>query len=296
MTPGSPTTGPDGVLVIDKPAGMTSHDVVDDIRRRFNAKKVGHAGTLDPDATGLLVVGIGRATRFLSYSQGAPKRYTAVARFGSSTTTQDASGEVTERRPARLTESDVTSVLPEFTGRIEQVPPMVSAVKIAGERLYAKARRGEEVERSPRTVTIHRLEVMHFTPGVEPEATLDVTCSAGTFVRTLVHDLGGRLECGAHVRTLRRTEAGGFSTEDATALELIGPPALRPLSDVVRFLEHIELGAPERVVVANGGALPLGASHPLGEGMPVALLAGGELMGVYVRRGEKLVADRVVPQ
>ena len=137
----------DGVLVIDKPAGMTSHDVVDRIRKTFRTRKVGHAGTLDPDATGVLILGIGRATRFLAYSQAAPKRYKAVARFGITTSTQDASGEVIHEVEAAFSEDDLRSALEGFRGEIEQIPPMVSAVKVGGERLYKKARRGEEVER-----------------------------------------------------------------------------------------------------------------------------------------------------
>ncbi|MEA2517352.1 MAG: tRNA pseudouridine55 synthase, partial [Actinomycetota bacterium] len=135
----------DGLLVIDKPAGMTSHDVVDVIRKRFNTKKVGHAGTLDPDATGILLLGVGKATRFLAYAQASPKRYRALARFGTSTSTQDASGEVLETRPCSFTRDELALALEKFTGDIEQVPPMVSAVKIGGEPLHAKARRGEEV-------------------------------------------------------------------------------------------------------------------------------------------------------
>jgi tRNA pseudouridine55 synthase len=306
-------TGPDGVLVIDKPAGMTSHDVVDGVRRSLKTKKVGHAGTLDPDATGVLIVGVGRATRFLSYAQAAPKRYTAVARFGVTTATQDASGEVVERRPAPLTEGEVAAALPAFRGPIRQTPPMVSAVKIGGERLYAKARRGEEVERSERAVTVFRLDLVGYTAGEEPEATLDVICSAGTYVRTLVHDIGASLGCGAHLRSLRRIEAGGFSCDDAIPLERAGAAALRPLTDAVRWLPRIELRASERAVAAHGGALavrpeaaPAEASpgtswdetpasvRELRDGEAVALLADGALLGVYVRRGQKLVADRVV--
>ncbi|MGH2820602.1 MAG: tRNA pseudouridine(55) synthase TruB, partial [Actinomycetota bacterium] len=163
----------DGLLVIDKPPGMTSHDVIDEVRRRFRTRRVGHAGTLDPDATGVLVVGVGHATRFLSYSQAAPKRYLARARFGVTTTTQDASGELLERRPVDLDAEEVRAALEDFRGEIEQVPPMVSAVKVGGERLYRKARRGEEVERAARRVTIHALDLVSF-PAPRVEAVLDV--------------------------------------------------------------------------------------------------------------------------
>ena len=151
----------DGVLVVDKPAGMTSHDAVDEVRHRLGTRRVGHAGTLDPDATGVLVMGVGRATRLLAYAQAAAKRYRAEVAFGVETTTQDASGEVVARADAGwLSRAEVEAALPAFRGAIEQVPPMVSAVKVGGERLYRKARRGEEVARAPRRVTVHALELV----------------------------------------------------------------------------------------------------------------------------------------
>ena len=282
----------DGVLVIDKPSGMTSHDVVDRVRKRLRTKKVGHAGTLDPDATGLLLVGVGRATRFLSYAQEAPKRYRAVARFGTSTTTQDASGVVLETRSAYIEAEDVERELKHFVGDITQIPPMVSAVKVGGEALYKKARRGEEVERAPRPVTIYEARVVEFEPGESPKTILDLTCSAGTFVRTLIHDLGEALGCGAHMAELRRTEAGGFDENDALPLESVTRDSLRPLKDSVTVLPQIELNEEQMLEVRHGRPLPV--LIELGDGAPAALVHGERLLGVYKRRGDVLVADRVV--
>jgi tRNA pseudouridine55 synthase len=282
----------DGVLAIDKPAGMTSHDVVDRVRKSLRTRKVGHAGTLDPDATGVLIVGVGRATRLLSYAQESPKRYRAVARFGTSTTTQDASGEIVEQRVADVHRVDVERELKAFTGDIEQIPPMVSAIKVGGERLYEKARRGEEIARDARPVTIYELALSDFTPGEAPEAVLEVLCSAGTFVRTLIHDLGGALGCGAHMTQLRRTETGGFTEDDLIALDDVSPDALRPLVDGVRSLRRVELDEQQAEYVRHGRPL---TDVPEIADEPVALVRDGDLMAVYKRKGDALVADRVVP-
>jgi tRNA pseudouridine55 synthase len=284
--------GIDGVVVVDKPAGMTSHDVVDRIRKRFGTRRVGHAGTLDPDATGVLVLGLGRATRFLTYAQAAPKRYLTTAVFGVTTSTQDASGEVLERHEVDISEEDVRAAAAKYTGEIDQVPPMVSAVRVGGERLYEKARRGEEVERAARSVTIYELEVMSFTVD-PPEAVLDVLCSAGTYIRTLVHDIGASLGCGAHLRSLRRTEAGGFGEADAVELDSVDSRNLLPLADAVRGLARIEIEDDAARLVANGRRLAL-PSEDLLEGEQVALINGGDLVAVYARKGRELVPERVV--
>lgn len=287
----------DGVLVIDKPSGMTSHDVVDVIRKRFKTKKVGHAGTLDPDATGLLLVGVGRATRFLAYAQDAPKRYLATARFGTSTTTQDGSGETVQTRPCSFSVDELALALEKFTGDIEQVPPMVSAVKIGGERLHAKARRGEEVERPPRPVTIYELDLHAFRQDEGPEADLSVRCSSGTYVRTLINDVGELLGCGAHMAALRRTETGGFHIDEATALEDVSPEQLRPLTESVRVMPAVALSAAEATEVSHGRRLPASISPELAEGDLVAVRLGadGDLLAVYRRTGDSFIADRVVP-
>jgi tRNA pseudouridine(55) synthase len=283
----------DGVVVVDKPAGMTSHDVVDRVRRVFQTRKVGHAGTLDPDATGILILGLGRATRFLGYAQASPKRYLATAVFGVTTSTQDASGEVLATRSCEdLDALAVSQALASFIGRIEQVPPMVSAVKIGGERLYRKAWRGEAVQRAPREVTIHHLVLNSFREGPRPEATVDVRCSAGTYVRTLVHDLGGRLGCGAHLGSLRRTEAGGFVEADAAPLDRLEPSTLLPLEELVRSVTRLDLSEDDARAVAHGRSLAAPADVAPGDAR--ALFANDRLMAVYRREGHLLKAERVV--
>ncbi|HEX2196397.1 MAG TPA: tRNA pseudouridine(55) synthase TruB [Actinomycetota bacterium] len=281
---------PDGVLVVDKPPGVTSHDVVDAVRRKLGTRKVGHGGTLDPDATGILLVGAGRATRFLSYAQAAPKRYVAGARFGAETTTQDASGEVVATSDPDFTEAELQAALAALTGDIEQVPPMVSAVKVGGERLYAKARRGEEVERAARRVTVYELELLKYDGGAH-QATLEVLCSGGTYVRTLIHDLGRALGCGAHMTALRRTAAAGFTELDALPLDAVDASALRPLGDAVRELPRLDVDAEAARAVAHGR--PLDARPP--GGPHVAVFHDGELIAVYRATEEGLRPDRVVP-
>lgn len=289
------TPAPEGVLVVDKPAGMTSHDVVDEVRRRLRTRKVGHGGTLDPDATGVLVLGIGRATRLLSFNQSAPKRYRAKALFGLVTSTQDASGEIIERNAPTFDQAELEVQLKTFTGDIQQLPPMVSAVKVGGERLYKAARRGEEVERAPRPVTVYNFELVRFDPDMYV-AEFDVECSGGTYVRTLVHDVGAALKCGAHLTWLRRTGAGSFTEEDAVALEDVDPGRLRPLKDAVRDLPRIDLDETSARKVGHGRSLDWVPEDggELEEGAFAALFEADRLLAVYVRRGDELVPDRVL--
>jgi tRNA pseudouridine55 synthase len=286
----------DGVLVVDKPTGMTSHDVVDLVRRRLHTRKVGHGGTLDPEATGVLVVGVGRATRFLSFAQRGSKRYRATVRFGTATTTQDATGDVVERRPVRFDEPVLLDALRAFTGDIEQVPPMVSAVKIGGERLYRKARRGEEVERPARRVTVHSLQLVELS-APPAEAVLEVACSAGTYVRTLAADLGERLGSGAHLASLRRTHAGGFDESDVVGLDEIGARSLRPLVDIVRALPRLDVDDATARLVRHGRRIDASAvlsSIPANPANRVAVVHDGGLLGVYARVGDVLIPERVV--
>jgi tRNA pseudouridine55 synthase len=290
-------SSPDGVLVVDKPAGMTSHDVVDAVRRRLGVQKVGHAGTLDPDATGILVLGVGRATRLLDIAQAHPKRYRAEARFGVTTSTQDASGEVLERRDASgVTADRIAHALDAFRGEIEQIPPMVSAVRVDGERLYEKARRGEEVERKPRRVAVYAFDLLELTPGEEPAARFDVLCSAGTYVRTLVHDLGEALGCGAHLTSLRRTEAAGFSESDAVPLEKADAGSLRPPLEAIKWLPRLSVDAAGAEMVSHGRALELnrgGATEGPKEGMLLSVVHEEALLAVYRCEGDTLLPHRV---
>jgi tRNA pseudouridine55 synthase len=279
----------DGVLVVDKPAGMTSHDVVARVRRELKIKRVGHGGTLDPDATGVLVIGVGRAARLLSYAQDAPKTYVAAGRLGVVTSTQDASGEIVSERPVSVTEADLKRTLDELSGEIEQVPPMVSAVKVGGERLYKKALRGEEVERRPRLVNIYKIDLTSFDP---PDFSLSVTCSAGTYVRTLIHDAGLGLGCGAHLTSLRRTASGGFSESDAISLDAVSAESLRPPLDVVAHLTRVDVTDEVGALVRHGRKLPVSDVADV-EG-DVAIVSDGALLAVYTRKGSELVPERVV--
>ncbi len=208
-----------GVLNIDKPAGMTSHDVVARVRRVAHLKRVGHAGTLDPDATGVLLVCLGAATRLSDFLADEGKQYRATLALGVTTTTEDASGEVLTRTDAsHITASDLAAVLPRFLGDVSQIPPMVSAVHHEGRRLYELAREGVTVERAARTIRIDTLTMADFVPGEVATATLEVSCGKGTYIRTLCADLGAALGVGGHMATLRRTRVGAFGVEAATPL------------------------------------------------------------------------------
>ena len=224
---------PGGFVVVDKPAGCTSHDVVARCRRLLGTRKVGHAGTLDPDATGVLIVGVGRATRLLRFASALRKTYVGEVVFGATTTTLDASGVLT----GRFDMSDVAleavrETARGLTGRIQQVPPMVSAVKVGGRRLHELAREGVEVERAPRSVEVFRFEV--FETGENGCLRILVECSSGTYVRVLAADLGARLGGGAYLRILRRVSVGSFTDAEALALEEVTPSALRPPEELVR--------------------------------------------------------------
>ncbi|MFP5298852.1 MAG: tRNA pseudouridine(55) synthase TruB, partial [Actinomycetota bacterium] len=248
---------------------------------------------LDPDATGVLLVGVGKATRFLSYAQASPKRYEARVRLGASTSTQDASGEVFEQRPVDVGTEQVREALDRFRGEIEQIPPMVSAVRIGGKRLHELARQGVEVERPARKVHIYEIDLID-GPDAMNELGLDVTCSGGTYIRTLAHDLGQVLGCGAHLRSLRRTEAAGFMLSEAVPLDAVGADTLRPMIDAVRDLGSTEVGDSEVALVANGRPLP--KPPGMAEGSFTAVVHDGELLGVYRTEADRLVAERVVPR
>ncbi|MGI5869252.1 MAG: tRNA pseudouridine(55) synthase TruB [Kiritimatiellia bacterium] len=213
----SSSPDPDGILLVDKPAGMTSHDVVNAVRKMFKIKKAGHGGTLDPSATGLLVLLLGKGTKLADRVMGGDKVYEGVMRLGFSTTTQDADGErVSGSDPSGVTEEALREATASLTGDIYQTPPMVSALKKDGVPLYKLARKGEVVEREPRLVHIYRFDVVEF--GI-PDCRILVKCTKGTYVRTLCHDVGEKLGCGAHLASLRRTESGKFTVDKAIAFE-----------------------------------------------------------------------------
>ncbi len=218
----------EGILLVDKPGGITSHDVVDRVRRIFRMKKVGHAGTLDPMATGLMLILVGKATKVSQYLMSMDKEYTGTLKLGEETDSQDADGEVLVRKEVPdLSEDDVKSAMKGFLGDQYQTPPMFSAKKVDGQPLYKLARKGKTVPREPRVIHVSRYELTAFEP---PEASFLVACSKGAYVRTLAHDLGQKLGCGAHLNVLRRTGVGKFRIEKADTLETLkelSPTALR---------------------------------------------------------------------
>jgi tRNA pseudouridine55 synthase len=279
-----------GLVVVDKEAGWTSHDVVARCRRIFGQRRVGHAGTLDPDATGVLLVGLGRATRLMRFLTALPKTYVGEVVLGTATSTLDASGEVTgtwDMDTVGL--ADVRSAAAALTGAIEQVPPMVSAVKVGGRRLHALAREGIEVDRDARPVTVHRFEV---APGLEPGVfRIEVECSSGTYIRVLAADLGATLGGGAHLRNLRRTRIGSFTVEDARVVDELTPAVVLSPAQALRDLDQVVVTAEMQQHIARGLPLdrvPLGVT---GDG-PWGLVDGGHrLLAVY----EATETDRIRP-
>ena len=207
-----------GILIVDKPDGWTSQDVAAKLRGVFHEKRVGHGGTLDPMATGVLPIFIGRATRGVEFFESAEKEYIAGLRLGTVTNTQDTTGEILEEKPVAVTREDVEAALRRFTGELDQLPPMYSAIKINGQKLYELARRGQEVARKPRSITIHALELLE---GEGADWTIRVRCSKGTYVRTLCHDLGRALGCGGCMSSLRRTRAGSFTLAQAVTMQQV---------------------------------------------------------------------------
>ena len=207
-----------GIVIVDKPAGWTSQDVTARLRRVFGTRRIGHGGTLDPMATGVLPVFVGRATRGVEFFEHADKTYEAVLRLGTVTDTQDSTGTVLEKRPVTVTEAEFRDILPKFTGEIAQIPPMYSAIKVDGKKLYELARAGKEIERKPREITIFSLDLLEFTGET---AKIRVHCSKGTYIRTLCHDIGAALGCGGCMEALRRTAAGEYTLADSVELDTL---------------------------------------------------------------------------
>ena len=269
----------DGLLVVDKPAGMTSHDVVGRVRRVFGQKKVGHAGTLDPDATGVLVVGLGRVTRLMQYMSGLAKEYTTEMVLGTATATLDDSGPVTGTWDmSAVTVEQARAAAAELTGTILQVPPMVSAIKVGGRRLHHLAREGVEIERPPRSVRVTRFDLEPVGPGV---LAATISCSSGTYIRVLADDLGRLLGGGAHVRRLRRTAVGPWPVADAVPLDRIDPGCVLGPAAALPWLEAVEVKGEVEAAVRYGrplSAADLGASGP---GPWRVIDGGGDLLAVY---------------
>lgn len=287
-----------GFLVVDKPSGITSNQVVGKVKKAIGTKKVGHAGTLDPMATGVLVLAVGKVTRLIRYVQDQAKEYVATALFGVSTDTLDADGAVLSREPMDIGEEEVVAVVPRFLGSISQVPPMVSALKQDGRRLYELAREGQVVEREARQVEIHELEILSVGPPPYPEVEFRVVCGKGTYVRSLADDIATVLGGQAHLTALRRTRIGTFGIGDSVTIEdlenwasylltparalsalpavIVDPETARGVRNGVRFV-----GGP----IVNGP-----------EGEPFSVLdEQGELLAVYTRLGARAEPEVVLP-
>jgi tRNA pseudouridine55 synthase len=287
--------GPDGLCVIDKPAGWTSHDVVARLRSVLATGRTGHAGTLDPGATGVLLVGVGSVTRLLRFLTALPKTYVGEVVLGVETDTLDADGRVTATHDmADVTLAQARAAAVPLTGTIEQVPPMVSAVRVEGRRLHEMARAGEEVERAPRQVTVHRFEVA--ATAAPDVLAIEVTCSSGTYIRTLAADLGAALGGGAHLRGLRRTAIGSFTAEEAVPfskattsddLELLSP------AGALRDYAAVQVDEATAIAVGHGRVLAREELGVTGDG-PWPLCSAGRLLAVYEDHGQGRAKPAVV--
>lgn len=287
--------GPSGMAVVDKPAGWTSHDVVARCRRLLGTRKVGHAGTLDPDATGVLLVGVGAVTRLLRYVGALPKTYVGEVVLGAETSTLDSAGEVTATFDMTgVSLADVTAASLRFVGDIEQIPPMVSAIKIGGKRLHELAREGIEVERAPRPVTISRLEVEATADPLVYRVTVD--CSSGTYIRTLAADLGTALGGGAHLRNLRRTAIGPFGIDVAVPLDDVTPERLLSPADALAHLVAVPVTDDEAVALRRGQRPVPAAGFPASAEPWRALDPAGRLVAVVGPRGTALQPEVVLPE
>lgn len=268
----------EGLLLVDKPKGVTSHDVVDVVRRGLGTRKVGHAGTLDPMATGLLLIGVGRATRLLRFLGALTKTYEGTFRLGIETTTLDANGDVVRETGVDVPEARVGDAMRGLVGDSLQRPPAYSAVKVGGRKLYEAAREGERLEAEPRPIRVDAFDLLFYEA---PDATFRVTCSGGTYVRVLAADVGAALSCGAHLTALRRTAIGPYAVGDAVSPDDAGEPL--PLDAAVNHLPRLDLDDDEAVAASHGRPLgPAGLTGPYGVFGP-----DGHLIGVYEDDGPR---------
>jgi tRNA pseudouridine55 synthase len=275
----------EGLLLIDKPKGMTSHDVVDAVRRVLGTRKVGHAGTLDPMATGLLAIGVGRATRLLRFLGDLPKTYEGTARLGVETDTLDADGDVVRTASVTATHAELERIAARLVGPSLQRPPSYSAVKVGGRKLYEAARRGEAIAAPERPIHVDAFEILRFDP---PDFDFRVSCSGGTYVRSLLAEVGTRLGCGAHLTRLVRTAIGPFGLADAVPPDASGQPL--PIETAVRYLPHVELTTDEARAASHGSIL-----GPSGIDGPYAVFGPDHtLVGVYRDDGAKARPEVIV--
>jgi tRNA pseudouridine55 synthase len=280
-----PEPGPSGLILVDKPAGITSHDAVDRVRRALGTRKIGHAGTLDPRATGLLVMGVGRATRLLRFLGDLPKVYEGTGVLGVETDTLDADGDVVREAPVEVSDRLLREAMARFTGVVEQVPPAYSAVKVRGERLYRAARRGDAVAAPARTVRVEAFDLRRLA---SPRFDFHVRCSSGTYVRSLVADVGGELGCGAHLAVLRRVSIGPFHVDEARPPDDPGIPL--PLERAVEHLPAFTLQEEEAMAAVHGRVLgPAGIEGPYR-----ALAPDGHLIGIYRDDGPRALPEVVL--
>lgn len=292
----------DGFLLVDKPSGWTSHDVVGKARALLRERKIGHAGTLDPMATGLLVLGVGRATRLIRFAQAGEKVYEATALFGVATDTLDADGAILTREEMHVTEAEVRAASKRFIGRIPQVPPMVSAKKVDGRRLYEMARAGLEVEREPVVVDIHDIEVIDVSPGPYPEVVLRVRVGTGTYVRSLVDDIAAALGGRAHLTALRRTSTGSLSVDDAHTMDELAAAAeggtiaslVMSPAEGLRDLPSVTVATDTAVAVGHGSVFPAAALGIDGFGHHRVLDGEGTLLAVYQSDGRRATPEVVL--
>lgn len=287
-----------GFLLVDKPSGPTSHDVVAAVRRALGIRKVGHAGTLDPMATGLVVVAVGRVTRLIRFVQDLPKEYIATARFGIATTTLDAEGEVVHEEPVAVTRASIVHAAHGLVGRIEQVPPMVSALKVEGRRLYEIAREGGEVEREARPVEVYSLEVGDVGEGPFPEVSFRVRCGKGTYVRVLADDLAAAVGTRAHLEALRRTRIGSLSVDGAIPMaelpDRAGDELMQP-EDALRDLPAVIAEGDVLARVRHGREIPARAMESPPDGGLVRIVGSdGRLLAVYRAGEDRAVAEVVL--
>jgi tRNA pseudouridine55 synthase len=282
---GRAATLPEGVVLLDKPSGITSHDAVDAVRRALGTRKVGHAGTLDPMATGLLVLGVGRATRLLRFLGDLPKTYEGTMRLGVETDTLDADGAVTRTAVVAVTPQEIDAAMASLVGDSLQRPPAYSAVKVAGRKLYEAARAGEALEAEPRPIHVDAFDRRSIDG---PDVSFRVVCGGGTYVRVLAADVGAALGCGAHLRQLRRTAIGRFTVERARPPEDPGPPL--PVEAAVEHLPHVGLDEHESEAAAHGRIL-----GPVGIGGPYVVTGpDGRVIGIYRDAGSAAKPEMIL--
>lgn len=287
-----------GFLLIDKPEAWTSHDVVAKARTITGIRKIGHAGTLDPLATGLVILGVGRATKLIRFIQDLPKEYVGRVRFGVGTDSLDADGAETWRRPMPFDREALEAVIPQFVGPLMQVPPMVSALKQGGKRLHELARAGIEVDRPPRPVVIHSLELLDFTAGDFPEAVVRVHCSKGTYVRSLADDLAQSLGGHAHLTALRRLGTGSLNVTAAVTLDTLeaSVPAwtdhLLSPGEALSDFPGVDLDGSSAAAVSNGARIPRVEGHS--EGDLIRMMSGSDMLAMYRVEGIQMVSEVIL--